>query len=299
MWQRKPKRPEKSVRDWHRQWIEAGEQPGAMQRISQREYYAGVSRAKQERAPGRQGEPVSCNWVRENVYEWFVAMRYSIAWRKYNAAVRSCGRYKAMGRFPMALYYKAKQFSQDYLRICFVSGIRPAGVEIAWKWLKRWQVEYGLRMRAPNRKFKVAKEVLEERLTIWWLNLARVRALCQEVRNYDTEMENWDQIPFRHNEIGSQNSKTLAIRGAIEVPLVEGHSDTRSRWTANLTTCSNEECIQGGEFPYAEFMFKADGEVLRAQLRDHLRSRGYGSWASAATSEKASYRKERYLGVLR
>ena len=74
------------------------------------------------------------------------------------------------------------------------------------------------------------------------------------------------------------------------MPLVEGHSDTRSRWTANLTTFSNKERIQRGEFPYAEFMFKADGEVLQAQLREHLRSRGYGSWASAATSEKASYR---------
>ena len=115
--------------------------------------------------------------------------------------------------------------------------------------VKRWQIEYGLSMRAPNRKFKVAKPILEERLTIWWLNLARVRAFCEAVFGYDPDMENWDQSPFHHNEIGSQNARTLAICGSIEVPLVEGHADTRMRWTANLTTFSNKDRIFRGEFP--------------------------------------------------
>ena len=42
--------------------------------------------------------------------------------------------------------------------------------------------------------------------------------------------------------------------------------------------------------PYAGFMFKASGDILQRRLQEHLRSRGVGAWASAATSEKASYR---------
>ena len=154
--------------------------------------------------------------------------------------------------------------------------------------MKIWEIEYGLSMRAPIQKFKVSKPLLEERLTIWWLNLARVRALCEAAFGYDPEIENWDQSPFHHNEIGSQNARTLAICGSIEVPLVEGHADTRMRWTANLTTFSNKDRILRGEFPYAEFMFKAEGEILQQRLKQHLRSRGYLAWASASTSEEGS-----------
>ena len=90
-------------------------------------------------------------------------------------------------------------------------------------------------MRAPNRKYKVPKSVLEERFVNWWMNLVRVRTLCEECHGYDPEMENWDQSPFHRNEVGSQNAKTLAIEGALEVPLIEGHADTQARWGANLT----------------------------------------------------------------
>ena len=150
-------------------------------------------------------------------------------------------------------------------------------------------------MRAPNRKYKVPKWLLEERLIIWWLNLARVRALCICVFGYDPEMENWDQTPFHRNEVGSQNARTLAIEGSMTVPLIEGHSDTRSRWSANLTTFSNKDRIKAGELPYAEFMFKADADQLQARLREHLRSCGYPSNFSAATSEKGSHREEDIL----
>ena len=81
----------------------------------------------------------------------------------------------------------------------------------------------------------------------------------------------------------------------MAVPLIGGHSDTRSRWSANLTTFSNKDRIKAGELPYAEFMFKADADQLQARLREHLRSCGYPSNFSAATSEKGSYREEDIL----
>ena len=81
-----------------------------------------------------------------------------------------------------------------------------------------WLCDYGLTMRAPNRKYNVPKQVLEEHLVIGWCNLVRVRTLCEDCHGYDPEMENWDQSPFHRNEVGSQNAKTLAIEGALKVP---------------------------------------------------------------------------------
>ena len=94
-------------------------------------------------------------------------------------------------------------------------------------------------MRYPSRKFKVPLPLLRERLERSWLNVYRVRAACHALLGYDMEMENWDQSPFHHNETGSHNSKTLEIAG-VNVPLVEGHDATRSRWTANFTCFSDK-----------------------------------------------------------
>ena len=85
-------------------------------------------------------------------------------------------------------------------------------------------------------------------------------------------MENWDQSPFHNNESGSKDVCTLAVRGSL-VPIVEGHAETRERWTANLTTFSNKERLMKEGLPYAEFMFKASGDILQRRLQEHLRSR--------------------------
>ena len=93
---------------------------------------------------------------------------------------------------------------------------------------------------------------------------------------------------------------TLAVagNGAI-VPLIEGHSATRERWTANLTTFSNEERLKEEGPPYCEIMCKATAEgPLEKRLREYIRSRGYGPWVSVTTSEKDSYRQADVLAFL-
>ena len=80
----------------------------------------------------------------------------------------------------------------------------------------------------PNRRYKVRKAVLAERLEIGWLNVYRVRAAVAAFTGYDPHLENWDQSPFHHNETGSDNKPTLAIAG-VEVALVELHTATRMR----------------------------------------------------------------------
>ena len=115
---------------------------------------------------------------------------------------------------------------------------------------------------------------------------------------HDPSIENWDQSPFHHNESGSQNMPTLGEINAL-CPLVEGHADTRARWTANLMTCSDASRFDNGAPPPpCECMFKADGQQLRRRLQEHVRSRGLDSWASASTSEKGSYKMADVLAFL-
>ena len=126
------------------------------------------------------------------------------------------------------------------------------------------------------------------------MNVFRVRAACAALKGYDPHIENWDQSPFHHNEAGSDNKPTLAVAG-VEVPLVEMHTATRMRWTANLTTFSDHARLERDGPPYAEHMFKADGEIVLKKLEKHIRDRKYGKWVSVATSEKGSYRIEDVL----
>ena len=72
-------------------------------------------------------------------------MRYSIDWNRYNERLHSCGRHKAMGRFPTVLLRrKANQLLLDYVRICCVAGNRrggednrSSGLTIDWKWMQK------------------------------------------------------------------------------------------------------------------------------------------------------------------
>ena len=152
---------------------------------------------------------------------------------------------------------------------------RPAiGVKLDTRWLRVWEEDYGLRMRKANRKYKVPKAVMAERLEIAWCNAARVRALCFAVHGYEPEMENWDQSPFHNNESGSAGTSTLAVAGGL-VPLAEGHAAARERWIAKLTTFSNAGRLPNDGPPYCAFVFKAAGDVMQLRLREYIRSRGY------------------------
>ena len=76
----------------------------------------------------------------------------------------------------------------------------------------------------------------------------------------------------------------------MEVPLVGLHTATRMRWAANLTTFSDHARLERDGPPYAEHMFKADGEIVLKKLEKHISDRKYGKWVSVATFEKGSHR---------
>ena len=300
--QERPRR----LRKWYEAWrVCQGQDKPA---VAGRPRKTGTSRAPVQIAMRRRGHGVlggagrksTCPWLREELYEWFAALRHSVDWPalRRQLGTQSRAHPKVMARFTRALVrQKALQFVEDYCRQHLVRGLRPSVPALTSRWFRGWELEHGLSMRAPNRKYKVPKAVLAQRLEIGWLNVARVRALCLAAHGYDPHMENWDQSPFHNNETGSQNAKTLAVAGR-EVPLVEGHADTRERWTGNFTTFSDKDRLRAGVVPYCELMFKASGERLEAKLKAAVRSGGYGPWLTVATSEKGSYRTADVLNFL-
>ena len=125
--------------------------------------------------------------VRTQLFEWFSVMRHSVK-----------------TRIPAkVLEVKAKQITQDYVTASLLNGIKPDPPTINAKWLKRWQMEYAVSLRKPNRKYKVPKKVLEDRLQTFWKNIARLRAAAIKLLGYDLDFINMDQSPFHMNEAGS------------------------------------------------------------------------------------------------
>ena len=180
---------------------------------------------------------------------------------------------------------KLQGFFQDYCHACLLNNERVVSFKSDRHWFRRWEDEYGLSMRKANRKYQVPRPSIKERLEIVWVSLFRIRSFISLKFGYDPVIENWNQSAFHINETGSQNKFTLAIRGAI-VPVVEGNSDVRSRWTANLMTRS---VPSSRGMPPVECMFKGekDGHVDR-RLQEFLRSRGFPGWFTVTVAPKGS-----------
>ena len=107
-------------------------------------------------------------------------------------------------------------------------------------------------------------------MEIFWVVLFRIRCLILLKFKYLI----FGQSPFHHNETESQGKPTFAVKGSI-VSVVEGNSDAKSRWTANLTTQSRLTGNSGDPMPAAECMFKAEKEgTVDARLQAFLRSYG-------------------------
>ena len=101
------------------------------------------------RRRGTQGAQHKLPYVRQQLYEWFIAMRYAIDWKALNAQLRSRGRHKAIGRFPRSLLRtKFHQLQADYCHHCLVNGVkvkalrqrkqRPNGGVPTAQWFKTW-----------------------------------------------------------------------------------------------------------------------------------------------------------------
>ena len=66
-------------------------------------------------------------------------------------------------------------------------------------------------------------------------------------------------MPLHRNEPGRKTYKTISIRNATQVPLLEKHAATRERMSLSTVTDSNEDRISNERLPGFEIMFKAEG----------------------------------------
>ena len=151
--------------------------------------------------------------------EWYSIIRHSVDTN-------------IMCRFPkQCLLVKAKMIQQDYYVKCMKQKVPVEHVKIDGKWLNILLANYRLSSRVPNRKFKVPRDVLADRLCRFWISLFSIRAFIHELFGYDPDIRNLDQSPFHGNEAGSAATNTLALKGAPIVPLIENHAATRERWS--------------------------------------------------------------------
>ena len=111
-------------------------------------------------------------------------------------------------RFPEKLLVaKWVSLLQDYAALCLTQGVEVAIPQtITAHMIKGFETEFNLTLRKPNRRYKVSKSVLAERLEIFWTNLFRVRKLVLLVFGYDPAMQNFDQSAFHRNESGKSAS---------------------------------------------------------------------------------------------
>ena len=111
---------------------------------------------------------------------------------------------KIMCRFPKkVLLVKARLLQQEYCTACLKQKVEPEHVQVDGRWLNQLLAEYRLSSRQPNRKFKVPRWVLAERLQLFWIISAKLRKLVILTFGYDPIFRNVDQSPSHGNEAGS------------------------------------------------------------------------------------------------
>ena len=206
---------------------------------------------------------------------------------------------KIMCRFPkLAFKVKAQQLYHEYILCCLNLGDPPDNVNITDRWVADWLWDNRLTHRQPNRKWKVSRRVLAERLKIFWITIYKLRKLILLEKGYDPQMRNLDQSPFHMNEAGSQVVGTIAMKGAPIIPLLENHGATRERWSLSSMTDSNKERINSGQLPGFECMFKATGNIKAQRLQDHADRLGCGFKVSVVTGPSGSYREDDIIKFL-
>ena len=226
--------------------------------------------------------------IEEMLIMWYSTIRHSVDT-------------KVMVRFPkQCLLVKARQLQHEYIASCLRNHVRPDPVDICWKWLNGVLVRNRIVHRLPNRKYKVARWVLKERLKIFWLSVHKVRKLIQLHFGYDPVCSNVDQSPFHMNEAGSKAMGTLSFKGAPSVPLIENHAATRMRWSLNSCTTSSAVAVKE-RLPGFELMFQASGTTrkpVERRLQEHIHNKGLPFTVTAVTSESGSYKEGDILAYL-
>ena len=201
------------------------------------------------RARGRQGRPIMCPEIREGLFDWFIAVRGAVAAR-------------ITSRF---LRLKALAMREDLLQEMRRVGKYSQLPQIDRKWMYRWRRDFSVCLRKPTTQYKCSLRVLLQRLRAMWVTNFRVRCLAQLAFGFDPLIYGFDQKGLHMNEAGSKNMSTLAIKGALEVPLKENHAATRSRFSLMTSVVSKATAASAPGLPPLEVLFKGcTNKIVRA-----------------------------------
>ena len=119
------KAPGRTVQRWFRNWVKNGA-PGHEQAAtrSKRHSRNAVAFEKRRRREGGQGHPAMCLVIREQLFEWWQGLRYSVDWKALSERNRSRGCRKALARFPRAaIRAKALELIEAYVGECLIHGV--------------------------------------------------------------------------------------------------------------------------------------------------------------------------------
>ncbi len=197
------------------------------------------------------GRPPLCPPLRDELFQWFVDIRASVAGKLSVLHVKLVAE-------SMATHIVRKAAALGH--------VAPELPVIDNKWVRRWRLQFGVSLRKPNRRYKVSRAKLLSRLKAMWLNLTRVRQLALLCFSHDLPMVGLDQKGLHYNESGSKATSALALQGEPAIALKENHAQTRARFTVMTAVVSDARLLpRRGGAPPIEILFK--GKTARI-LRD-------------------------------
>ena len=141
--------------------------------LARRRKNSEVQENKRRRFHGKQGDHlIKAPALREELFRWFCSMRGLVK-----------------GRLPLhVLRNKALSLRMWCIVEALNHGFQPRVPKImGTNWLLLWRKEYSVSLRTPNKRWKVPRPVLLQRLRIMWLNVIRLRTLSWLVFGHDLE----------------------------------------------------------------------------------------------------------------
>ena len=89
---------------------------------------------------------------------------------------------------------KAQELQEQYIAASLHAGVTIVPLHITRAWLRKWMCDYRISVRQPNRKYKVARDVLCERLQIFWITVAKIRTFVKLHWGYDLDFRTWTSL---------------------------------------------------------------------------------------------------------
>ena len=141
---------------------------------------AGRVRTERRRRLVGGGRRHKAPYFRELLFEWLCSVRGAIATRLPIAAL------KAQAQVMREQFMQAAVKRHTTVKVPMITN----------PWISGWMRQHQVSLRTPNRRWKLSHQVCLERCRITWLNIYRVRRLCELEHGYDPEMDGFDQKPF-------------------------------------------------------------------------------------------------------